>query len=386
MGVKISAATPAASVAGTELLPVSQSGTPRSMTVNQVKDYTIDQIEAIAAGTTAPLTDKAYILQGGALKPVLLSVIAQNVIDSVWGKADQATPADANKLPLKDGSTEKTVTLSGLAAYVQATIRAAVLNPATLDAAGATAGADLFVLGQAGVAKKITLTAVNDAIYAGLSAHVTAQTASSGAADADVFYTVTGAGVRKTTLAQIKTAIGGGVTPPATTTPTRVPQWGASQFALVDGLDVRETIRAQTDALHTALATEKAIRDMIQGMTSVLGRATTATEATQSVTLRGDCQIAVVDSNGDAIAERALLRVWVSDTDFGAPSDTDNTVAVATGTTIQTVTANAHYLILTDATGAAEIRVTLTGAASRYVMVAQGNRVTSAHLSIAVIA
>jgi len=242
------------------------------------------------------------------------------------------------------------------------------------------------VLGQAGVAKKITLTAVNDAIYAGLSAHVTAQTASSGAADADVFYTVTGAGVRKTTLAQIKTAIGGGVTPPATTTPTRVPQWGASQFALVDGLDVRETIRAQTDALHTALATEKAIRDMIQGMTSVLGRATTATEATQSVTLRGDCQIAVVDSNGDAIAERALLRVWVSDTDFGAPSDTDNTVAVATGTTIQTVTANAHYLILTDATGAAEIRVTLTGAASRYVMVAQGNRVTSAHLSIAVIA
>ena len=116
-----------------------------------------------------------------------------------------------------------------------------------------------------------------------------------------------------------------------------------------------------------------------------LARAAVAAEAAQSVTLRGDCTIQVNGFDGDPIDEPGLIRVWISGTDMGAPSATNNTVDIATGTQIQAVLANAHYLILTDATGAAEVQVTVEGAGDRYVMVEQGGRVVSQKLEIAVI-
>jgi len=108
-------------------------------------------------------------------------------------------------------------------------------------------------------------------------------------------------------------------------------------------------------------------------------------EATQSVTLRGDAEIQVVDGDGDPIDSPALIRVWFAATDLAAPSATDNTVAVETGTVIHQITEHAQYVILTDATGAAEVRVTVAGAGDRYVMVECGGRVTSTKLEIAVI-
>jgi hypothetical protein len=117
----------------------------------------------------------------------------------------------------------------------------------------------------------------------------------------------------------------------------------------------------------------------------VQGRVPTAAEVTQSVTLRGDLSIQVKDLEGVAVAAPTLVRVWYSTTAGGAPSATDNTVAVATGTIIQAVTANAHLLVLTDANGVAVLRVTLSGAADRYANVEIGGRIVSVLLEIAVI-
>jgi len=114
-------------------------------------------------------------------------------------------------------------------------------------------------------------------------------------------------------------------------------------------------------------------------------RVPAVSEKTQTVTLRGDATIVVTDGEGNALTEAALVRVWFSATDKGAPSATGNTVAVGAGTAIETVTSNAQYILLTGATGLAEIRVTLAGAADRYVMVECGGRVVSALLEIAVI-
>ena len=125
--------------------------------------------------------------------------------------------------------------------------------------------------------------------------------------------------------------------------------------------------------------------DAIDVRLKAVERVPTVAEKTQTVTLRGDASIAVKDGAGAALTEAALVRVWFSTTDNGAPVATDNTVAVATGTAVQAVTANAHYLVLTGATGLAEVRVTVAGAGDRYVMVEYGGRVTSAKLEIAVI-
>lgn len=126
----------------------------------------------------------------------------------------------------------------------------------------------------------------------------------------------------------------------------------------------------------------KAQADVVEGLTLV----PTVAELTQGTTLRGDALVKVVDAAGNAVTGKHLVRVWYGTTAGGAPSGTDNTVAVeADAVAIQAVTANAHYLVLTDADGEAELRVTVAGAGDRYIHAEVGGRVASAKLEIAVI-
>ncbi|MDD4891358.1 MAG: hypothetical protein PHU85_15665 [Phycisphaerae bacterium] len=77
-------------------------------------------------------------------------------------------------------------------------------------------------------------------------------------------------------------------------------------------------------------------------------------------------------------SSRLLVRLWIADTEYAAPDATDNTVAVVAGTTqIEAITAHAHYLLETSATGAAQIDLTIAGAATRYVMAEIDGRIYS---------
>ena len=111
----------------------------------------------------------------------------------------------------------------------------------------------------------------------------------------------------------------------------------------------------------------------------------TVVELDQSVTLRGDAKIKLVDAADNAITGKHLVRVWYGTTDGGAPNASDNTVAIETGTQIQAVLADAHYLVLTDAAGEAELRATLAGAGDRFIHVEIAGKVASAKLEVAVI-
>jgi hypothetical protein len=91
------------------------------------------------------------------------------------------------------------------------------------------------------------------------------------------------------------------------------------------------------------------------------------------------CQ--VVDPSGANRAGRALLRTWISDTDFGAPSAVTD-LTVSTGTEIATHAADADVDVLTDATGEAVLDVDLSASGTRYLMVSLGGHVTSETLSI----
>lgn len=83
------------------------------------------------------------------------------------------------------------------------------------------------------------------------------------------------------------------------------------------------------------------------------------------------------DAADNDLAERVLVRVWIGAADYGAPSATDNTVAVETGTTYETETTDAAYKIISDATGKVEIGVTISGAATRYIMAEIDGRIYS---------
>jgi hypothetical protein len=206
--IKISAMTPDASIGGGELLPVSDSGASKSVTTAGLKNYVVDSIEALAAGTAVTDADSVFILHDGVLKPVDIDLVAQHAIDTIWGKVADTVPLVTDIMPIKTGSTEKTITLTVLSERVRATIEAAILDMSNLAAAGALAGADLFLVTQGTTGKKVTLTEINTAIYAALVAYVTALSAVTVSADADVFYCIQGGIQKKVTLATIKTYLG----------------------------------------------------------------------------------------------------------------------------------------------------------------------------------
>jgi len=87
--------------------------------------------------------------------------------------------------------------------------------------------------------------------------------------------------------------------------------------------------------------------------------------------------IQCVDANDTNLSGRHLVRVWIATSDYGAPDATGNTVSVDTGTTYETETANAAYKIISDATGKVDVGITISGAATRYIMAEIDGRIYS---------
>ena len=100
----------------------------------------------------------------------------------------------------------------------------------------------------------------------------------------------------------------------------------------------------------------------------------TITAAAEAADVRA-ITVQVTDAAGVANANRFLARVWIAATAYAVPDATGNTVAVTTGTIIETKTAHADYVVLTDAAGKVVFNLTVAGAATRYVMVEIDGRV-----------
>lgn len=93
--------------------------------------------------------------------------------------------------------------------------------------------------------------------------------------------------------------------------------------------------------------------------------------------------IQVIDRLKRDATGRWVVLVWLAATSGADPDDTGNTVAIVTGTgTLQEITANAAYLLITDSTGLAQIDLTISGAASRFVnTIVQGKVRESAEIT-----
>ena len=261
---KISDLVADSSVGGAEEIPANDAGTTKKITVTQIKSYVVDAIEAIAAGTVVDGDDKIYLLDNtdSALKPVDIDTVLQHIVDAMWGKVAEASPDDLDVMLLKDGgSTEKTVTLANLAAYVLATIEGDILDVSDLSAHAALADADMFLVTSGTTGKKCTYAVLETAVQAAFAAYVTALDAVVSPTGTDVFYMLQSGVEKKITLTQLQTEMGSTIAP-GSTTEDNVPQWDSAQKTLKDGLTTETAIRADGSALDTSIATEKAIRDM----------------------------------------------------------------------------------------------------------------------------
>lgn len=207
------------SIGGSEKFPVDDGGVGKYIETGDMKDYVIEQIEGISAGSDVVDADGIYILDNGVLKPVLATVIAQYVMNAMWGKDEETSPDDVDEILLNDAGTEKTLGLDTLADYIQTYLGCWVAGEDSIyDLSNLTDGSpaqatDYVLITRGTDGKRVQISDLNTAIYAGLVAHVTGLTALSDPdlADADVLYIIDG-GVtaKKTTLADLALYINGG--------------------------------------------------------------------------------------------------------------------------------------------------------------------------------
>ncbi len=120
--------------------------------------------------------------------------------------------------------------------------------------------------------------------------------------------------------------------------------------------------------IHAAAGLAAALQDDIPDLNVTFG-AEAGDEIVVTVQAR--------DATDTNLAEVMAVRVWVATSDFGAPDATGNTVAIDTGTILQTITADAFYELITDAAGKVEVGITISGAATRYVMAEIDGRIYS---------
>jgi hypothetical protein len=264
--LKITDFTADPAVDGTEILAVSDAANPRRTTISAIKDFVIDQVEAIAPGAAVAGADWVYILDAtdSALKPVDVDLLTQHGIDTMWGKAAEGSPDGADILVLKDGgTTEKTVTLALVAEYVRATVEAAILDVSDLaDGSGAIATTDYILVTQGTTGKQVTLADVNTLIYAGLDTHVTGLAAVTVTAATDVFYCVQGGTAKKVTTAEIATYLGDPPSAPGATTTNNIPQWSNATGDLKDGLSLATTVGAAPGD-DTSIVSEQGVRESL---------------------------------------------------------------------------------------------------------------------------
>jgi hypothetical protein len=150
-------------------------------------------------------------------------------------------------------------------------------------------------------------------------------------------------------------------------------------FTATGGFQFRDKTRESLENIDAALDVAEAAVEAIEGA-GVLGFVPAV--VTQTETLRGDFKVDIEDSKGNPAD--GLARVWFSTTEGGAPSATNNTVAFGTGTTIQIVLADAHYLVLAD-DGEIVGSVTINTDGDRFVNVEVGGKVKTIKLAIATI-
>jgi len=85
---------------------------------------------------------------------------------------------------------------------------------------------------------------------------------------------------------------------------------------------------------------------------------------------------------GGSLEERRLIRVWVSETDYGEASTNNiETLVLSTGVAVDTVVEHADYRYVTASDGSAIATITATAAGTHYIMCSDGSSISSTEIT-----
>lgn len=241
----------------TDLLLVARGSTNGKLAISGFKDYVLGKLAAYVGSLTAAsgvaTTDVLFIVQGGTARKC---TVAQLIASVGAGDVKGPDSTTENKIPQWDNTTKKlkdglevvtsiAATPTGTKIPTEGAVRTALETAGDVKAPLSTTSGKIPTWSETGkklADGKSVQTSVRDSANASDDAIPTEKA--------------------------VRTAIdaAGGVAGPNLTTQNKVPQWDSTNKVLKDGLLVQQTVRDSANASHGALATEKAVRDAVDGL------------------------------------------------------------------------------------------------------------------------
>lgn len=276
---RIDEATPDTDVTGVEKVPVSDGGTAKCLTIEQIKDFVATKFAALQnASVVSVNTDGVYLKKDGELKPIAANVFADAIIAFMFGKESETELADTDEIIIsRDGDVKKT-TISDIAAIVKEIVEIPNIDIGTLDSIDDDD--EIWSNSQFAVkngtsdsdpTKKCTADDIGRYLL------VEGLLAFAGYADSESFgeydriavvhhgggSTPVAKGLRLMRKDQLPFG-DGDVKGPSANTENKIPQWdGANSKKLKDGLNLATNITSQSGETEvpTALAVHNAVKD-----------------------------------------------------------------------------------------------------------------------------
>jgi hypothetical protein len=274
----IDSATADTTVTGVEMLPASDGGSPKKISIDQIKAFIVQAIlDATDASALERSGSKLMVrTSSGSLRRIALDDVLAAAEDAIFGNTAATTLSNAAIIAFKDGSAYKTITYAD---FVQLLSSSTAINISGLDAASALADANLVLLDQSGNVKA-TLSTLKAYVLAGLASYLSSLSAG----------TVTdGSNSTPTTHLLVETSgiaykisitdlvpFFGNVTGPAETVADEIVQWSNTSRGVKGGLTLTTSVAASGSTSNTKLPTETAVRSALEALKTLLQSAISA--------------------------------------------------------------------------------------------------------------
>jgi hypothetical protein len=196
MSVKLSELTADVALAGTEKLIELDGTTTKTVTVDLVSAYVIDDLVASTAAT--PTTGDLLLgARGTDEKTFTLDLVSAYAVTYAYSNATTlASATTGDSLLVQRSGVTYDMTVDSLKTYVLTGIQATVLDLSGLGAA-TLANTDLLAICQTSTAKKATIASLETLLWTDFATYASALSAATAGADADKVY-VLQSGVPKT--------------------------------------------------------------------------------------------------------------------------------------------------------------------------------------------
>lgn len=274
--MKIEEAPLDTSVSGQELIPESDGGVSKSVSVSMIRDFVAAAISDSEEVSSTDLSlDGFYIRQGESMRRLKGTSVAQAILGWAFGLAPIVSPNGNEIFVIDDSGTKKTITLEALQNYISANAESIFggLGPEI-----PVGGSDTLMVKQGGSVNSVKLSSVAEFVHEAFASFIQNEVNVLNVQNSDRILVLSG-GVQKTmTVGQLLSAVGGGdVSGPASTTEGNVPVWGSQQKSLENGMSVTNEVNenSTTSQIPSAAAVNAAIKRSASGAGSVQGPSVT---------------------------------------------------------------------------------------------------------------